>query len=150
MPRWFTLTPDHLKAAGHGSIVDSAQTVATGGVDPVAEAIANATARVQRAIGTGNVLDADPTKIPASFKGVAEKLAIYDLMERIGLPLSESQKQNQRDITSDLNRTADNKLKVELPDNPATTPTMQDTGIKAQAINVPRRLTGRGRQSGLG
>lgn len=149
MARWFTLTTDHLKAAGHGAIVDRARTLAVGGIDPVDEAIANAIARVQRAIAPGNVLDADPAKIPASFKGVAEKLAIYDLMERIGLPRSSDQEQNTRDITSDLNRTADHKLKVELPDDQAASDTMQATGLKISAVNVPPRLTGRGRNSGL-
>lgn len=149
MPRWFTLTADHLKAAGYGTIVDNARTKAVGAIDPVQEAIDNATARVQRAIAPGNALDADPTKIPASFKGVAEKLAFYALMERIGLPLSDAQAQTMRDITSDLNRTADNKLKVELPDDPATSPQIQATGMKAEAINVPRRQTGRGQLSGL-
>ncbi len=149
MPRWFTLTADHLKAAGHGAIMDAAQTKAVGGIDPIQEAIDNAIARVQRAIATGNVLDADPTKIPASFKGVAEKLAIYDLMERIGLALSAAQEQNARAITSDLNRTSDNKTKVELADDPATSATFADTGTKVSAVNVPRRQTGRGRTSGL-
>lgn len=149
MPRWFTPTADHLKAAGHGHIVDSARTMAVGELDPVDEAIANAVARVHRAIAPGNVLDADPTKIPASFKGVAVKLAIYDLMERIGMLLTEDQTQAKRDITSDLNRTADNRLKVEMPDNPASSPTIQETGLKISAVGVPSRLTGRDRTSGL-
>lgn len=123
--------------------------MAVGEIDPVDEAIANAVARVQRAIAPGNVLDADPTKIPASFKGVAVKLALYDLMERIGMLLTEDQVQAKRDITSDLNRTADNKLKVELPDNPATSETMQSTGLKISAVNVVPRQTGQGRTSGL-
>jgi len=149
MPRWTTITADKLKAAGHGAIIDQARTLATGGVDPAEQAIANAVARVQRAIAPGNVLDADPAKIPASFAGVAEKLALYDLMERIGLPLSSAQEQALRDITSDLNRTADNKTKVELPDDPATTAAFAATGMKAEAVNVPRRQTGRDNQSGL-
>lgn len=149
MPRWTTITADHLKAAGYGTIITRAQTLSVGSIDPVDEAIANAVARVLRAIAPGNVLDADPAKIPGSFKGVAEKLALYDLMERIGLPLSPAQEQVLRDITSDLNRTADNRTKVELADDPATSDTFAPTGMKAEAVGVPRRQTGRDRQSGL-
>ena len=148
MPRWFTLTTDYLKAAGHGDLMDRARTLATGSIDPVDEAIANATARVQRAIAPGNVLDADATKIPASLKGQAEKLALYDLMERIGMPDS-YWSGPRRDVLSDLNRIADNKTKVELADDPATAPTFGSTGMKVTAINVPPRLTGRDRTSGL-
>lgn len=149
MPRWFTLTSDHLKAAGHGLIIDKAASLAIGSIDPVQEAISNATARVQRAIASGNVLDADPTKIPASFKGVAEKLALFDLMERIGLGRSPSQEKTFDAVQSDLKRAFDEKLKVEEPDTLPSAPQIQATGIKAEAINVPRRQTGRWRTSGL-
>ena len=149
MARWFTLTSDHLKAAGHGDIIERAEALAVGGVSPTAEAIANAIARIQRAIAPGNVLDIDPTKIPASFKGVAEKLALYDLMERIRLRLTPEQVEKLKTINSDLNRTADNQLKVEQPDTPAPTETIQPSGMKISAVNVPCRMTGRGRTSGL-
>lgn len=143
MSRWITITADHLKAAGHGSIVDSARTLAVGGIDPVQQAIEGATARVLRAIAPGNVLDADPTKIPKSFESVAVNLALFALCARIGFALSQDQSNTQRDITSDLIRTADEKLKVELPDNPSESPTFTDTGMKVSAVNVPRRQTGR-------
>ena len=149
MPRWFTPTADHLKAAGHGAIIDRARTLAAGGIDPVDTAIANAVARIQRALAPGNVLDADRTKIPASFAGVVEKLALFALMERIGLPQSADQQQVARDITSDLNRTSDEKIKAELADTPATAPTFGATGMKVSAVNVPPRQTGRDRTSGL-
>jgi hypothetical protein len=148
MSRWFTLTTDHLKAAGYGTIVDRAQTLATGSVDPVAEAIANATARVLRAVAPGNPLDADPTKIPGSLFAQAEKLALYDLMERIGA-IGDLERERWKAIESDLNRMSDDRKKVELPDDPATSETFTATGMSAEAINVPRRQTGRDRQSGL-
>jgi hypothetical protein len=147
--RWFTLTAAHLKAAGHGHLVDKARTVATGGIDPVDNAIQAAVARIHRAIAPGNILDVDVTKIPRSFQQVAERLALYGLMERIGLDLSEDQRGHLRDINSDLNRTADSKLKVEQPDNAQATSTMQTTGVKVSAVNVPRRQTGRERTAGL-
>jgi hypothetical protein len=147
--RWITITADHLKAAGHGALIDKARTVAVGSLDPVQQAIDTATARVRRAVASGNALDADASKVPASFEGVTVNLALFALHARIGLPLSDDQKQTQRDITGDLNRTSDDKRKVEVPDDAATEPTMQATGIKAEAINVPRRQTGRDKLSGL-
>lgn len=148
MPRWHTLTTDFLKATAHGDLIDRARTLAVGTVDPVAEALANATARVRRAIAPGNILDLDPAKIPGSLKGAAEKLAIYDLMERIGLPDS-YWAGPRKDILSDLNRLADNKTKVELADDAESTATFAATGQKVTAVNVPRRQTGRDRTGGL-
>ncbi len=96
----------------------------------------------------GNVLDAAAAKVPGSLKGVAEKLAIYDLMERIGMDAS-FWKDSRKELLSDLNRIADNKTKVELADDPEGTATFGDTGMKVESVNVPRRQTGRDRQSGL-
>lgn len=149
MSRWTTITIDDLKAVAHGSIITKAQTLAVGSVDPTAEAIANAIARIRRAVATGNVLDTDATKVPASFKGTAVKLAVYDLTMRIGMTLTPAQSDDRRDITSDLNRVSDQKIKVEKADDPETTATVEDTGMKVSAVGVPRRMTGRGRTSGL-
>lgn len=145
---WSIITTDALKAAGHGSLIDAARSRAVGGVDPVDEAIANAVARVRRAVAPGNVLDADASKVPGSLKGVAEKLAIYDLMERIGMDGS-YWKDGRKELLSDLNRIADNKTKVELADDPESTASIAATGMKTTAVNVPPRLTGRDRASGL-
>jgi hypothetical protein len=149
MSRWLTLTADDLKAAGHGAIVDRARTLAVGSVDPVQEAISNVTAQVQRAIATGNVLDADTTKIPLSYKGLAEALVINALSQRIGLVTPDARNQADRPYLDELKSTAKNKLKCEEPDTPATAPLMQPTGMKVTGINVPRRMTGRERTRGL-
>lgn len=149
MSRWITLTADHLKAAGFGTIVDRARTLAVGAIDPVQEEIDNATARVRRAVAPGNVLDADATKIPASFKGQAEKLALYALQERIGLLTPQQRVDACKPIESDLNRVSDHRIKCELADTPETTATVAETGMKITAVNVPVRLTGRDRTSGL-
>jgi hypothetical protein len=78
-------------------------------------------------VSPGNILDQDTTKVPDSLKGVTEKLALFDLMQRIGLPLSDDQKQVQRDITSDLNRISDKRTRVEEPDMPDAGGEMQPT-----------------------
>jgi hypothetical protein len=149
MSRWITITPDHLKAAGHGALMDRAQTLAVGGLDPIPEAIDDATMRIRLAVSTGNVLDIDPTKIPASLKGMACRLCLYALQERIGMLTPSQRAEAERPIQSDLNRISDEKKKVDLADNPESTASVAPTGMKAQAVNVPRRQTGRWRTSGL-
>lgn len=153
MARWFAITEDHLRASGYGTIVDRARECASaensGTVDPVDDAIQNAVGRVRRAVAPGNVLDIDPTKVPGSFKGAATKLALFDLYRVIGLPLTQDDQDEKRDINSDLKRTADNKLKVDLADDPEGAATFADTGMGVEAVHVPRRQTGRDRTSGL-
>lgn len=118
MARWTSITVDDLKAAGLGFVVDKARSSSVGGVDPVAEEIANAVARVRRAAGGANPLDADGTKVPASLKGVTVRLALFALMERIRMPLSEDQRETRKADHSDLLRIADRKVLVEAPDDP--------------------------------
>lgn len=147
---WISITADYLKAAGHGDIIDQARTLATGAIDPVDEQIAGATARVRRAIAPANALDVDPTKVPNSLREVTIRIALYALMERIGLPLTQDQRDTRRDDASDLNRLADKRIGVEAADNPAQGGgEMQSGKGGVVAVNVPCRQTGRGRTSGL-
>jgi len=118
MSNWTIITADHLKAAGYGTIVDAAASKSIGSVDPVAEAIAGAVARVRRAVAAGNSLDTDPAKVPGSLRAVTIRIALYALMERIGLALDDDQKDTRRNDNSDLNRVHDSKQRVEIPDNP--------------------------------
>jgi len=116
MSNWTTITEDNLKASGHSAIVEAAQTAGIGGVDPVAESIADAVSRVRAACSTGNQLDADPTRVPNSLKGLAIRLALFALMERINFPLGEDQRETRRIDNSYLLRIGDDQLKFELPD----------------------------------
>ncbi len=149
MPRWTAITEDHLRAAGHGNIIDSAREQNPGSIDPVAEAIADSTARVRRAVAPGNKLDVDTTKIPGSLKGVTVRLALFGLCELIRFALSDDQKETKRNDVDDLKRIADNKMKVEQPDEETASEQMQPIGHSVEAVNVPARMTGRERTSGL-
>ena len=144
---WTNITADDLKATGMGFVIDKAQTTATGGTDPVAEAIADSVARVRRAI-TGSSLDADPTKVPKSLKAVAVRKALFALMERIRVPLSKDQSDTRTADNSDLLRISDKKIPVETPDTDGGSAEMSQMGGVA-ALNVPRRQTGKERCSGL-
>lgn len=140
--RWTSLTIDHLRAAGYGTIVDRARALAAGPIDPAQEAIDNATARVRRAVGVGNALDLDAGKVPNSLKGTTEKLALYDLMERIGMPLSAEQQQKLHALTNDLDRQVDHRIPVEEPDNPIGAGEMQTAPEPCIAPRT-RRFTAR-------
>ncbi len=144
---WTTITADDLKATGLGFVIDKAQTAATGGTDPIAEAIADSVARVRRAI-TGSSLDVDQTKVPRSLKAVAVRMALFQLMGRLRLPLSTDQAKSRDADNSDLLRISDKKIPVEKPDTDGGTAEMSPMGGVA-AVNVPRRQTGRERTSGL-
>lgn len=119
MARWTSISADDLKAAGHGAIVDRGKRMATGSTDPVTEEISNATARVRRAVAAGNAVDTDETKIPKSLKGLTVRMALYLLMERISLPLSEDQRETRKSDNSDLLRIQDKKVLLEAPDDEA-------------------------------
>lgn len=149
MPRWIILTADHLKAAGHGAIIDRANTAAIGDIDPVPRAIVAVTARVRRAVAPGNVLDADAAKIPASLESLAVLLAIATLAGRIPIPLTSDMADQVRDARKELQTIAENKVKVERADDPEGEASVAETGMKITAVNVEPRLTGRGRTSGL-
>jgi len=125
MNNWTSITIDSLKAAGHGVIIDAAQTAGIGGIDPVAESITDAVSRVRGACSTGNQMDADTATVPNSLKGLAIRLALFALMERISYPLSEDQRDTRRNDNSYLLRINDDKLRFELPDVPAGNAEMQ-------------------------
>ena len=148
MSNWTSITADDIKAAGFGTIVDRARTAAVGGIDPLVEAIASAVSRVRRAVSTGNMMDIDATKVPNSLKGVAVKLALYDLMRRIRLPFSKDDSEDERNQISDLKRIQDDEVKVEEPDTPGGSAEMQH-GNTVQSVRPVRQQTGRDKCRGL-
>ncbi|MEO7933211.1 MAG: phage protein Gp36 family protein [Chthoniobacterales bacterium] len=148
MSNWTQITPDHLKAAAHANVIDRAATMATGTLDPVAEAIADAVARVRRAVASANSLDIDQTKVPNSLKGMTVRLAVFTLMDRLGFSLKDDQRETRKNDYSDLLRLTDKMIRVETPDSSAGSGEIQQ-GNTVVAVNVPRRQTGRERTSGL-
>jgi hypothetical protein len=124
MSNWITVTIDDLKASGHGAIIDAAQTQSTGATDPVTEEIENAVAKVRRYVASANAVDADATKVPKSLKGVAIRIALYALMERVRLSLTEDQRSTRAADLKDLDRIANRKGLVEAPDTAETTPSV--------------------------
>jgi hypothetical protein len=149
MSNWTSITSDTLKAAGHSAIVDAAQTAGIGGVDPVAESIADAVSRVRAACSTGNQLDADPTKVPNSVKGLTIRIALFALLERINYPLTEDQRDTRRNDNSSLLRINDDKLRFELPDTAAGNAEMQPGTDIDTVTQTNRYQYTRGEMDGL-
>ena len=144
MSNWTSISIDTLKAAGHGVIVEAAQTAGIGSVDPVGEAIGDAVSRVRAACSTGNQLDADATTVPNSLKGLTIRIALFALMERIQFPLNEDQRETRRNDNTYLLRINDDKLRFELPDTAAGDAEMQtgtgiDTVTKTEREHYTRR-----------
>jgi hypothetical protein len=136
---WTTITQDNLEAAGHSAIVDAAQSAGVGGVDPVAEAIADAVSRVRAACSTGNAMDSNPAKVPNSLKGLTIRIALFGLMERIGYPLTEDQRDTRRNDNSYLLRINDDKLRFENPDTAGGDAEMQGGSGEIDVVTETRR-----------
>jgi len=124
MANWTSITEDNLKASQYGSYIDAAEAQA-GAIDPVAECIADAVSKVRAACSQGNSLDADPTKVPNSLKGLTVRLAIYALMGRISAELTQDQRDDKKNDQSYLMRIMDNGLRFEQADTPAGGAEMQ-------------------------
>jgi hypothetical protein len=137
---WTTITLDDLKASGLAWVVEKAQDVSTGAVDPAEEEIANAVSRVRRSVASGNPLDIDTAKIPGSLKGLTVRMALFALMERLRIPLSDDQRDTRKNDNSDLLRIADRKVLLEAPDDPMeTSPVPQNIGT----WNSENKIVGR-------
>ncbi len=149
MSNWTSITIDSLKASGHSAIIDAAQSAGIGDVDPVAESIADAVSRVRAACSTGNQLNADTTTVPNSLKGLAIRIALFALMERINYPLSDDQRDSRRNDNSYLLRINDDQLKFENPDTPAGDAEMQPGADIETVTRTDRRPYTRRGMDGL-
>ena len=138
MSNWTSISIDTLKAAGHGAIIEAAQSAGIGAVDPVAEAIGDAVSRVRAACSTGNQLDVDTTTVPNSLKGLTVRIALFGLMERVHYPLNEDQRETRRNDNAYLLRINDDKLRFEMPDTAAGDGEMQ-TGMGIDTVTRTER-----------
>lgn len=116
MANWKAITIDDLKTEGHGAIIDAAQATAAGSIDPVTAAIAHATARIRAAISKGNSLDSDSTKIPNSLVGLACRICVRKLKQRIEYALSQDERDERKEDEAYLNRISIDAIRFESPD----------------------------------
>lgn len=144
MSNWITIVADDLAGAKIAAFMTTA--VANGFNQ--AEAIADVTARIRSAVNSGNVLDADTTKIPQSLKGMAVRMVVALAKAHIEYPLTADEKTLQSDDSGFLRRIIDEKLKFETPDNPAASAEMQQSTPNPAIAPRHRRFSHR-HQEGL-
>ncbi len=125
MGNWTAISAEDLKAIAYGGIIDAANSQAAGYNNPVAEAISDAVAMVRGAISTGNVLDQDATKIPNSLRSLACRTAVFALMERLQIELTQDQRITRQSDLSRLSRITDQKIRFENADTPGGSGEMQ-------------------------
>jgi len=150
MSNWIAITETLVTSGKNSAIMAAVQSIATqnGQGDPVPEMIADVTATIRAAMSVGNSLDADPTKIPNSLKGLAIRMITLRMKDYIEMEMSPLEKTQADADRSYMNRITDDKIRFEQADNPAGAAEMQESG-GIEATHIPRRQTGGGRTSGL-
>ncbi len=151
MANWSAITIDDLKASVHGSVIDAAQSAATGAnPDPVARALSEVTSRIRSVISAGNVLDVDPTKIPNSLKDLASRMCVRLLKQRIQMDMTADERDQRKEDNAYLVVLGKEHTAFETPDNPSGTAEMQQTGQLLEQTtggNLDPTLPQRGPQS---
>jgi phage gp36-like protein len=149
---WTTITVADLKDAKVSALVEACRTAALGSgqTDPVPNIIANVVSRIRAEISgcANNVLDADTTKIPADLKSLACRMIVREAMSRIKRPLSEDEREEQRNDLKYLERISKCDIPVAEPDTPLTTSEVQSpTGTPRMTART--REFGRAYEEGL-
>lgn len=149
---WTTITEADLKDAKIAALVDAFKTAALGSgqTNPVPGVIANVVARIRAEISgcKKNVLDVNSDKIPADLKSLACRMIVRECQSRLRLALKDDEKEEWRQDVRYLERIAACEVPVAAPDNPETTPTIQnDPG--SPRISTPVRRFSQNAQDGL-
>ena len=142
---WLTITIDDLRAVALSKIIDTARTlIVPGQADPVAIAIADAVASVRAAIATGNTLDADPATVPRSLRALTARRAVYALLERAEIALTDDQRATRLADAAQLARIGEEGPRVEPADQPD--PTGATPTNRGSVETVVRGNAGHGRE----
>lgn len=142
---WTTITLADLKDAKAAALVEACQSAALGSgqADPTANIIANAIARIRAEVKAcaKNTLDADTAKIPADLKSLAARMILREMQSRIMQPLTDDEREEQRNDLRYLERIAECKVPVAAPDT-------AQTDEEVQSPSGSPRLTARTREFG--
>jgi phage gp36-like protein len=153
---WISLTLADLNVGKVAALVTQLRTaaLAENQPDPVPEVVTNATNRIRQEIAAGGktVLDADATKIPPSLKSLAVRMVLREAQSRLnalgGLPLSEDERQEEKNDLRYLERIANGNPTVEASTNPEATPSVQ-AAVASPRISAPERTFTRDHQDGI-
>lgn len=141
---WTTITTDDLNDTKVAALVTALRSSALGSGqdDPVEEIIATVIARIRAEVGAcaKNEVDSDTTKIPASLKRLGCRMAVFEMMGRLQIELSEDERDERRADIRLLERIARCELAVETPDDP-TESEVQHGGTIEVVTETPRQAT---------
>ena len=147
---WTQITDTAVNATKDATLLANVRSRATeaGVGDPFPEIAADVVSTIRARISVGNTLDADPTKIPKSLKGVALRMIVRRLKDYIQFSLTEIESNDARDDASYLNRITDDKIRFESPDTPAGDAEMQQ-GSTIEVQTAARPYANRHTMNGL-
>jgi hypothetical protein len=152
MSNWTNITEADLKDAKVAALVDACRTAALGAgqTDPMPNVIAGVIQRIRDEIKgcARNVLDLDPTKIPAGLKALAARMVVREMQSRLRIQLKPDETEEWRQDVRYLERIAKCEVPVAVPDNPETSPTVQSSA-PAPAMYTPTRKFSEDGQDGL-
>jgi len=119
MQNWISLTVGDLMDAKASALVSALQTSAlgTGQADPTQNILDSVAARVRAEVRgcASNQLDTDPTKIPASLKGVAVRMVLREMESRLQLALTPDEIREEEQDLNLLQRVSQCQVPVEQP-----------------------------------
>lgn len=129
---WTTIALSDLKDAKAAALVEACQTKALGAgqTDPTANIIANVIARIRAEIAgcSANRLDRDTTLIPTDLKSLGCRMILREMQSRLQYPLSDDEREEQRNDLRYLERIARCEVPIETPDDPVTPETQGRVG----------------------
>ena len=151
MSNWIAITKADLYDIKVAALVDQvdALSLGAGQTERTTDIIAAVTAEIRRKCARANALDADLATIPNGLKTLALDLIAGRIKSTLELELNQDERNMLLARERDLNRIADGKDLVDLPDNPiATGQTMQSSG-SAEIVSKQTRVATRQRLNGL-
>lgn len=132
---WIPITYETLQAYLVGAQLDAVETaaLATGQTSPFDEVAPSIVSKIRSFIAgcASNILDPDPTLIPASLKDTAAALIIEAMQPRLLLELTDDQRRAADNARSYLRDIAACRVKV---DDIETVGAFQNTGVGAELI----------------
>ena len=151
MSNWITLTKADLYDTKVAALVDQVDAISLGAgqTERTTDLIAAVTAEIRRKCAHMNALDADLTKIPGGLKTLALDLIACRIKSALEMELNQDERNLLLARERDLNRIADGKDLVDLPDNPVAVSQTMQSGGSAQIVSQKTRLATRERLDGL-
>lgn len=151
MSNWITLTKADLYDTKVAALVDQVDAISLGAgqTERTTDLIAAVTAEIRRKCAHTNALDADLTKIPGGLKTLALDLIACRIKSALEMELNQDERNLLLARERDLNRIADGKDLVDLPDNPVAVSQTMQSGGSAQIVSQKTRLATRERLDGL-